>query len=237
MWSLTGHIFSFPKISYSHTFVFFFYSFNFSLSSRFSFFFFHAFLFPSHPIAVSSSSSSPDPSSFFPSFQPRSGHFRPTSHPGHLARPILGTSAPDQCPGAQQLGSLAPRAHAAAARRPPCTSQASPSARTRMPGYAQVELRRSSNVHQARPRCCLGTPSTTHLTASSGQLDWTFDQLGPASNQPKSIPNHLVREWLVYVKPSLLVAFIFGQWLLRSKLPPCRRQLKLRVGTHGSQFR
>ena len=153
MWSLTDHIFSFPKISYSHTFVFFSILLTFVYLHVFLSFF-HAFLFPSHPIAVSSSSSSPDPSSFFPSFQPRSGHFRPTSHPGHLARPILGTSAPDQCPGAQQLGSLVPRTHAAAARRPPCTSQAFscqalPPARTSMPGYAQAELRRSSNVHQA----------------------------------------------------------------------------------------
>ena len=116
------------------------------------------------------------------------------------------------------------------------TSSPSPPARTRLPfapGHARARTWCVQGPTQARFKRTIDL----NLAASSGQLGWTSDQPGPTLNQPKTVPIHLVREWLVCVKPSLFVAFIFGQRLIRSKLPPRRRRLTQRIGTYGSQFR
>ena len=91
------------------------------------------------------------------------------------------------------------------------------------PGRAQAKLERAPSAHQARPRCCTGTSTTT--TSRPAPISWARPptSLGPPQTSLNRSQTISYVSGQISPKPPLFVTSTFGQQLFWFKLPPHRR--------------
>ena len=160
-----------PKISFSTIFLFIFFSLLFLLSP----FFF-----------LPSSLSSPPTPLFTSFFRHCSDPLRPTSRASHPTGPLSASSAPDSRPGARDRPGfqLLVRAKLLPGDLPAQAELSHAKPRHQLaparPDHAQAELRRSSNVHQARTRRDPGAVQARRRPPPHSQLQLAGLDLRPA---------------------------------------------------------